>query len=891
MALRTQPANSLPQRGAGGRAFTHRRLRWSTRISRRLALYWLLVSVLLATVIMVISALQLRNDPATSREGMAFNIAALSVATGFSVAIGILWPFFWRRASLAALLVPLVLLLGISGNAAAGATVAALLLPTIWLGRTLAAQFDSALDGLDAWVIGTALGIGAIGLLGLALGASGILRPQFVWPVLTIVALCLLARERNQLRRDADNLTRWLRRPVTRQPVLLLLTGIAMGCLWLNLIGALAPEIRPDAVRQRLATAVHFASRGNLAIADPDLIVAKQPALGEIIFAMPIVLGPVQGAKILQWLMGLGCAAAVFALGRRLGGNWAGALAAFAFYHTLLVSYVSQTAYLDHFSALFAIVAILCLTISGGTKWRLAICAGICLGLSVATKLHMGYIAIGTAVTAVILAQRFGWVRSILHTMLLTVAAMLAATPWFVRSYLLLQDVPGVKIAASRLGGAETGVGLLHTTRVTYGYGRSLGDLVAAPFTTVLLSRGYGGSDLATTALVGGHAGFLLLGLIPLIFVLRFRRSTVAITVGAVIGFVFWFFTAPYLRHLLPIMGLLCAVGGSTYVRAWRNADIKHGRITLNVLLIALALMGTFANVALPATAQRLAFGWQSEQSYLAEWLGTSGAGNDAVIQLLEHEPGATRAFAMHDGARLYTSIRISTPWTTGADLAIEGTEEQVLAQLRAGGYSHILIDRMAWWSNIPWDRMTVVNEDFLRRNAELVGGGQNSYLYRLVSPERRGHIAWTTGDELIRNGGFEIAGSTIPDGWAAIGSPQLDTNGAHSRTETGAVLLTERDQLFTQIAVTPGIRYLLGHATRAATTDGGALLYIEWRDSHGDIIGTSREGIPVGSSSYHTHSMLATAPPNAVSATVYAKVFHGNVWFDDFSLRVAALP
>jgi hypothetical protein len=197
------------------------------------------------------------------------------------------------------------------------------------------------------------------------------LRPQFVWPVLAITMLCLLVWGRDQLRCDTSSLAGWLRRPVARQPVRLLLTGIALGGIWLNLIGALAPEIKPDAVRQRLASAAHFANNGSLTVTDPDLTYAKLPALGEILFSMPIVLGPIQGAKLLQWLMSLGCAMAVFALGRRLGGKWAGALAAFAFYQSLLVSYVAQTAYLDLFSALFTIVAVLCITISGGAKWRL----------------------------------------------------------------------------------------------------------------------------------------------------------------------------------------------------------------------------------------------------------------------------------------------------------------------------------------------------------------------------------------------------------------------------------------------------------------------------------------------------------------------------------------
>lgn len=888
MALRTQPANSLPQRG---KVIAQRRLRWSVQLSRRLAFYWLMISTLVAAANVGIAALLLRGDAGANWEGMAFNVATLIAATAVSTTIGKLWPGLWRRAMVAALLAPMALLIVTSGNIAAGAAVAALLSPMVLLGRLLTTLIDSSLDTLDAWVIGATLGVGAIGLLGLILGVSESLRPQFVWPILIIVALGSLFIGHRQLQRDLGMLASWLRRPMAPRLVLLLLAGITLGNIWLNLIGALAPEIRPDAVRQRLATSVHFASNGSVTPTDPDLSAANQPALGEIIFAVPIAIGPVQGAKILQWLVSLGCAAAVFAVGRRLGGKWAGAIAAFAFYQTLLVSYVSQTAYLDHFSALFIVVAVLCLTIGGGTKWRLTICAGICVGLSVATKLHSGYIAIGIAATAIIFAQRYGWFRSFLHATLLTTAAMLTAMPWFARSYSLSKTVPGVGIATTSLAGGGGGTGQLLTDSVTYGYGRDFTNLLVAPLSTIISGRGYGGSDLAPSALVGGHIGYLLLGLVPLLLLLRPRRGTLAIAAGAVIALLCWFYTFQYLRHTLPMIALLCAVGATAFMRTWRISGSRHSRITLNVLLVALALMGTFANVTLPATAQRLAFGLESKDAYLAEWLGTTGAGSYTVMRLLEQDPGATRVFALHDGARLYSHARISNHWTTGANLAIEGTDEQVLALLQAGGYSHIMVDRMAWWSNMPWDRMTVVNEDFLRRNAELIGGDQNSYLYRLVAPERRGSIAWTTGNELIPNSSFELAGNNAPEGWVAIGSPQQDNGGMHSNTGTSAVLLTAHDQLFTQVAVNPDTQYLLAHATRAATANGGAFLTIEWRDRSGNLISTDRENIPVASSYYHTLSMLATAPANAATATIYAQVFHGEVWFDDFSLRVAALP
>jgi hypothetical protein len=199
------------------------------------------------------------------------------------------------------------------------------------------------------------------------------------------------------------------------------------------------------------------------------------------------------------------------------------------------------------------------------------------------------------------------------------------------------------------------------------------------------------------------------------------------------------------------------------------------------------------------------------------------------------------------------------------------------------------MVERLTWtgdrWS---WDKMTVVNEDFLRRNTVLVGGGDYSYLYRIVPPEQRGTVSWVRGDELIPNGDFEASGI---NGWVAVGSPRVDNSGTHSHTGASAVMLTTGDQLRAEVSVTPNMTYLLATATRAAEGYGGAQLVIEWRDAQGNVIDVSRENIPVSPDEYHTLSMLATAPTNAATAVVYAKVLGGTIWFDDFSLRAAALP
>ncbi|MFN8515661.1 MAG: hypothetical protein U0232_08165 [Thermomicrobiales bacterium] len=89
-----------------------------------------------------------------------------------------------------------------------------------------------------------------------------------------------------------------------------------------------------------------------------------------------------------------------------MGGPLAGGLGAFAFYTTVMA--LSQTAYLDFFTTLFAVAPMAILLARRRPDWRVAILAGVCLGFGVATKLHFGYVAVGSCATLGLLALRQG---------------------------------------------------------------------------------------------------------------------------------------------------------------------------------------------------------------------------------------------------------------------------------------------------------------------------------------------------------------------------------------------------------------------------------------------------------------------------------------------------
>jgi hypothetical protein len=378
----------------------------------------------------------------------------------------------------------------------------------------------------------------------------------------------------------------------------------------------------------------------------------------------------------------------------------------------------------------------------------------------------------------------------------------------------------------------------------------------------------------------GGFAGYAWTLALPLLLLTRPGRRRWPLLVGTVVAILAWALIAQYLRYAAPIAALLAALCGAAYALASRRCrrPVAIGMRVVFTALGALWLLG-FLNTTLfyPGDLPYgVVFGRQSREAYLDEHVVAY-----APLQLLNREQGATRAITAYEYPQLYSRVPLySATYTHG-----ETDEAALLHLLDAGGYSHVVIARDYMDPN--WDRYLVTDEEFLRRNAVLVGGGHNGYLYRLVPPEQRGHDqGWARGPELLPNGGLEQANGDRPAGWAPFGHPVYDRTGARAKTGMAAFRSTPQDWYTATVPVQPQAQYLLSHATRAEGEYGFARLQVNWLDGADQIVGVSIEVVPTSPLRYSQFSMLATAPPGASKARIYLVAQQGIAWFDDASFR-----
>ena len=271
------------------------------------------------------------------------------------------------------------------------------------------------------------------------------------------------------------------------------------------------------------------------------------------------------------------------------------------------------------------------------------------------------------------------------------------------------------------------------------------------------------------------------------------------------------------------------------------------------------------------------------------DWLDQESAGNYETLRLLNAEPTATRVLAFPDAIRLYTDVRVTQAGVPIPTLAFEGSDEQVLERLQQGGFSHILIERSTWrGEKRSWDKVSVINEDFLRCNTVLVGGTKNNYLYRLLPPEQRGcKQDWASGPELLQQGRFMWNETDRLENRMLIGdTPQRDPMDKPSGTDDSAVLLKNDSALSVTVPISPDTQYLLSSATHGVADYGKAQFTIEWYDENDRVLSTYSESIPASPVKYHIFSTLAVAPPHATKAIVHVKALNATIWFKDLSLR-----
>ena len=323
---------------------------------------------------------------------------------------------------------------------AAGAGLAgAVLVVAAAIGVGLAITRGLDLAAPERLVWSAALGLGALSLAVLGLGAVGLLRPEVLW-VATIMALAATARLLWRGVRAAWRDMSWL--PEGRLEVWLA-TFCALT-LAVALIWALMPPTAYDALVYHLTGPRLYLESG--AVSHPlDLPYLGFPQLMEMLFTWGMGLSGEYAAAPIHLFFGLLAAGALVTAGRRWLDGAAGWLAAAVLLSAETIVLVAGWAYVDIAVLVYSTLAFLALArarAGGEYDRRWLLISGAMAGFAMSTKYTASATMLGLA--AVLLGAelmekggRWGWKATLRGALLLSIVAFVVWSPWLVKNLLL----------------------------------------------------------------------------------------------------------------------------------------------------------------------------------------------------------------------------------------------------------------------------------------------------------------------------------------------------------------------------------------------------------------------------------------------------------------------
>lgn len=286
---------------------------------------------------------------------------------------------------------------------------------------------------IERWLLALGLGAGALGLTALALGLCGLLYPKLLVAILFGLAFmrcASIARAVMILSRKSFSV------PDLR------FTGIPIAalifCGLYVMLQSTGPQIFYDSLVYHLALPALYLRHARI-FATPFNIYSGIPLGIEALYLwlLPLDAGG-SLCQLLHWSLGALTAAAIVAIGRRLGSLKAGLWAAAIFYVNPMVLLIGRKAGVELGSSFYVVLALLAAVLYCqrlGLIW--IVWSGAFAGLALGTKYQLITLLPGMAA---FLAQTQGWRTGLRSFSLAALIAVSLAAPWGFKNMAFYQN-------------------------------------------------------------------------------------------------------------------------------------------------------------------------------------------------------------------------------------------------------------------------------------------------------------------------------------------------------------------------------------------------------------------------------------------------------------------
>ena len=550
------------------------------------------------------------------------------------------------------------------------------------IGRRILAE--AHVDPLARASIQAALGLGAMAVFALGLGAAGFL---VTWSLATLTIGMAIAL-RHSLIAWVRDLGLGLRGAWSTSRLERVLFGMAAVWLAIELLESLAPPVQYDALVYHLALPARFLDAGRV-IFTPDNPFWGNPLGASMLYAWAWAIGGQAAAPVLGWEIGVMALLGVLGLARAISGK-TGAAAVVALLAGETIAASLGWAYADWLAALhgMALVGLLD-TVRQKPSDEAVACAGLAAGFAFGAKLTAGAaIPIGALALLAVAGPRprLRWLA------IYVAGAIGAGLPWLVKN-LVATGAPLFPF----LGASPAIDPLRQELYRAAGAGGGLWERLAAPVLATFL--GVQGAPGLSASM-----GPLLLGLLPGLLLLRpaartHYRIPALLAAGGWLAWSLAGWISPLASQtrvhlwMFPAWAVL-ADGGYVGLAGIRAGRVRFAVVTGTVLVLSLGLsLLSGIQSAVRANPVMTVLGLEEEGAYRLRRLGAYAPAMEAIRRL----DGEARALLLWEPRSLAClPVCSPDPWLDRwiMDRKADAGPEQIVARWQGEGFTHVLLHR-----------------------------------------------------------------------------------------------------------------------------------------------------------------------------------------------------
>ncbi|MDQ7841265.1 MAG: glycosyltransferase family 39 protein [bacterium] len=779
-----------------------------------------------------------------------------------------------RRIALSVLLVlggaPAAYLAAASGVAEAAAATLFLLAAAYGFGTAVAgwAGLDERQRGWQGAPLAVTVGLAVLVVLAIWAGGAGVLvRPVTVAVGAFGIILAGVGLRRLTASCGAES-------PPEPEPV-----GMQWWWGWIvlvliGLVGAVAPEIRHDALAAHLPIAREFAVRGAIVEMRQNMG-SYFPLNGTILYALGMTLVAGEAVpKLLHFSAGVLSGLLTYDLGARLWQPRVGLAAAAVVASTPLMLWVGGSSYTDLWIVLFVLGAAGSLLRLHPLSQKWAMIAGLLAGAAVGVKVTAFVVVLPMAALVLMRpaeSSRAGRWRVVVP---LGLGFLLGGSFWYCRAWLLTGN-PVFPMLNAVFKSPYWDATNFRFNMDVFGMGTGLRDALLLPWRITFHPQRF---------VESGDIGVAYLFLLPVAMLAAARRQVPVWMWGGVLAAgLLWFLINQYVRYFLLVLPF-AALAGAAGLLADRGS---LGRWKLLVASLALGVtvgIGGWIAAGPSRFPIEVALGRISRTAHVA--VRVAGY---SVAEYAQHSlPRSARIYGVgvpqpfyYDRYFVSSALlgRMISPALRGRVLrARSGAEaERILSEF---GYTHAVVNREH--DSVVRRRTTgswASREAFWEEGPRLEFAYREYYLFGLGSDSGGGPRV--RGRDLLQNGGMSGEVGAPPAGWDRHGPVSLEPAGpgiagTHARIAPSGYIVQ-------RLTVTPDRLYVLEAEIRGASSSTSARLFIQWFDKGGRVMDyTTWRQVTVGPG-WTRYAMACAAPRTARSAQVWLIAAEGgDVEFDN---------